>query len=189
MTPICVTISDELEEDEPAPEAAAQEPSPAPEQQANAFYYDAQRKEFLLKNHRGVWLSLTETGFKRHLRCAGFSSRVEEGERLSEVDIEILRIQNHCDVDYSGPLCGEDEGFHTKGSTRVLVTQSPTLVVPVAGKFPVITSLIDGLLGGDHQHGTTQVNVFLAWMKLAQTSLRSRKIQAAQVLALSLIHI
>lgn len=148
-------------------------------------YYESQRKEFLLKTRRGVWLLLNETSFKRHLKAAGFASKPPEGEILSEVDHEILRVQNECDVDYSGPLCGEEEGFHQKGSTRILVTQSPVLVQPVPGKFPTITALIDGLLGGDPDHGPTQCDVMLSWMKLALTSLMARQIQAAQVVAIA----
>jgi hypothetical protein len=148
-------------------------------------YYDRERKEFLIKNKRGVYLSLPETAFKRHLRAAGISTKAQDGAALSAADAHILDTQHHRDLAYSGPLCGRQMGFYEEGQTRFLVTESFTLPTPAPGHFATIRALIYGLLGGDAKYGKTQVDVFLSWMQLAQVALRAGRIQASQALAIA----
>ena len=148
-------------------------------------YYDRGQKEYLIQNKRGVWLSHTESSLKRHLKAAGVSTKPAEGEALSAADHHILDTQHHRDIQYSGPLCGRQMGFYEEGQTRFLVTESFTLPEPTVGGFPNLKALIHGLLGSDEKHGKTQMDVFLAWMQLAQVALRAGRIQASQALAIA----
>ena len=125
---------DEWPEDEPQAEPAPDDPQAQDEPPKIVSYYDRERKEYLIQNQRGVYLSLPETAFKRHLRAAGISAKPQEGAALSAADTHILDTQHHRDIAYSGPLCGRQMGFYEEGQTRFLVTESFTLPTPARGQ-------------------------------------------------------
>ncbi|MDB6135356.1 MAG: hypothetical protein JWM59_3599 [Verrucomicrobiales bacterium] len=163
---------------------AAPPDEPEDEQSLDSrYYYDSERKEYLVKNRRGVWQALSESQFKRLLRSEGFCTRAYGGSLISPVDKVILSIQNHHDIQYAGRLCGRKEGFYTFGQKRLLVTESFILPEPSNGDWPMLNAVISGLLGSDPLHGKTQVEVFHGWMKLAQAALRAERIQPAQAIA------
>ncbi len=174
-------------ENEPPPMTAADD-APPQERPGDSLiadsYYDAERREYLIKNRRGVWLSMGEAPFKRHLRSAGISCKTGEGQLLSGADQQILNIQHARDIQYSGRLCGKTEGFYTEGQTRFLVTESYHLPEIHAGEWPTLKAIISGLLSSD-AHEETQVQVFHGWMQTAQNALRAERIQAAQALAIA----
>lgn len=148
-------------------------------------WYDKEKKEYLLESKRGIYLSLSETSFKRHLKSFGYDCASRCDGALSEGDEIILEIQNRRDVAYVGPLCGKKKGFQQIGKVRCLVTESFELPEPKAGPYPNIEALILGLLGSDKEHGQNQMAVFHGWMQLAQKALRAGQIQAAQALAIA----
>ena len=147
-------------------------------------YYDAERKEYLIRNRRGVWLSLGEAPFKRHLRSAGISCKTGEGQHLSGADQQILNIQHARDIHYAGKLCGKKEGFYIEGQTRFLVTESYHLPELIPGDWPTLRAIITGLLSSP-EHEDTQIDVFHGWMQGAQNALRAARIQPAQALAIA----
>ena len=185
MIPPAATISSELPEDEPeAPQAAP--PSAQEATQAKIVsYYDCERKEYLTLSQRGVYLSLPEASYKRHLRAVGISSKPQDGGLLSAADRHILETQHERDISYSGRLCGRSAGFYEEGGTRFLVTSGLDLPAPAPGPFPTIKAIIHGLLGGDETHGKTQVHTFMGWLQVGQLALRARRIQAAQAMAIA----
>lgn len=190
MIPLA-TISDDLPGDKPdstspiTPSGDAAKPEDHPENSViTGSYYDGERKEYLMKNRRGVWLALGEAAFKRHLKSAGIPSKVQEGEVLSGTDRQILDIQHDRDIQYSGRLCGKKEGFYTEGQTRFLVTDSYHLPQTYPGEWPILNAIIGGLLGSN-AHGPIQMQVFHGWMQTAQVALRAGRIQAAQALAIA----
>ena len=149
-----------------------------------SFYYDSSRKEYLLKNSGGRWLALNETQFKRKLRAEGQSSKVPDGVDgmyISPVEAELLRVQDEDDVSFAGVLAGHREGFYEQNGTRFLVTESPSLIDPSAGDWPVLRTFLTGLLGGDDE----QPIVFMAWAKFAVKALRSSNRQPGQALVLA----
>ncbi len=148
-------------------------------------YYDAERREYLMKNQRGVWLPLTESQYKRHLRQAGITAKAMEGQTVSPADELILHLQHTRDIQYAGRLCGKTEGFYKEGRTRFLVTESFHLPEPSPGNWPNLRAVFQGLLGSDALHGQTQMDVFHGWMQTGQLALRAGRIQAAQALAVA----
>ena len=144
-------------------------------------YYESGRKEYLLKNLGGRWLSYNETQFKRRLRDQGLSPKVAEGANLSAVETELLRIQDEDDIHFAGLLAGHREGFYEQNGTRFLVTESPSLIDPSAGDWPVLRAFLTGLLGGDDE----QPIVFMAWAKFAVKALRFSNRQPGQALVLA----
>ncbi len=155
---------------------------PAADLPAFDMYYDAPRKEFLLKNGRGAWLSLTEAQVKKNLRDAGYRTSVQVNESLSPADTFLLNIRDRRDVDYSAPLAGYCEGFLEIGSTRVLVTQSPQFIDPAPGEWPTLTKLIENLLFDEQ---CDQRPYFFGWSKMAVESLRSGQLRPGQALAIA----
>jgi hypothetical protein len=180
-------ILDDLPGDEPQapPEGQQEAPAEAPLNPAIVSYYDCERKEYLTLSQRGVYLSLPEASFKRHLRAAGISPRAQDGDLLSPIDKHILETQHERDISYSGRLCGRPAGFYEEGGTRFLVTSGLDLPTPAPGPFPTIKAIIHGLLGNNETHGQTQINTFLGWLQVGQIALRARRIQAAQAMALA----
>ena len=172
-------ILDDLPDDE-------QEAAPAPQAPpAIVSYYDCERKEYLTLSQRGVYLSLPEASYKRHLRAAGISTKPRDGDLLSAADKHILETQHERDISYSGRLCGRSAGFYEEGGTRFLVTSGLDLPAPAPCPFPTIKAIIHGLLGSDETHGETQVHAFLGWLQVGQVALRARRIQAAQAMAIA----
>lgn len=147
-------------------------------------YYDSAKKEFLIKNEGGRWLSHGTDGFKRYLRKVGFSTKIPEGKPLSPAEEVMEAAINQRDVRYAGPLAGRAAGFYTEGGVRFLVTESPTLVEPVKGDCSIICGLLSGLVGHG-EHGPTQLAIATGWLKMSFESQRAGKRQPGQALALA----
>ncbi|MBA2742845.1 MAG: hypothetical protein H0U43_00765 [Chthoniobacterales bacterium] len=175
------TTPTELTADTVEPSA---KPSVTPSLFENAStYYDTGSKEFLRKNRRGVWLKLPSTDYKRVLRACGFSTKPQPGELLSAADHEILETQDKHDVAYAGPLAGYAEGFYEFGNHRVLVTNSPRLIEPIVGRWPILEQLLSNLfLVGA---GVEQLLVFYGWIKVGFESLRAGERRPGQALVMA----
>lgn len=149
-------------------------------------YYDAARKEYLIKNSGGRWLAHKEAAFRRILIYRGFSASKRDGEILTECEEEMLRVQDTRDVSFCGPLAGRAAGFYEELGTRFLVTESPRLVEPKPGEFPVIRAILRGLLAGeDEPHGARQLQLALGWLASAARNLYGGTRQAGQALVLA----
>ena len=153
------------------------EPEAPPAQREEPVYYDRHRKEYIVKNQRGVYQSLTESQVKKNLQSKGYSSKSIEGN-LSPLNEEILRIRDYCDVDFVGILAGHDAGFYD-GAQRLLITDSPTPVQAAAGDCPTIQNLLSQILGPE------QLPFFLGWLKFARESLLTKSFRPGQALAIA----
>jgi hypothetical protein len=145
------------------------------------FYYEKHSKEYLLRNQRKSWMSLSESQFKKELAHRGMNSCKEKGENVSEVDEFIINLRDTKDIDYSGPLAGYTSGFYEMNGFRVLVTESPQIIQPSVGDWPTLEKLIHGLLL-DENHDQ-QLYLF-GWLKLAYESLIAGYKRPGQVLAI-----
>jgi hypothetical protein len=154
-------------------------------------YYDAARKEYLMKNSGGRWLSHGESGFRRLLKSKGYSCALSKqerdaGESVSEVEKEMLRIQDTRDVNYCGPLAGRDSGFYDENGARFLVTESPRLISPTPGDWPVIRAVLTGLVAHRAElHGAMQLKLLLGWLASAVQSLYQKSRRPGQALVLA----
>ena len=114
----------------------------------SADYYDSGRQLFLVRNSGGRWLPYSVQAYCRILRSRGLKSKPVEGQSLSEIDIEILDVQNHRDVSYHGPLCGRNAGLIEENGQRFLVTEDMRLPEPEEGDWSTIRDTLKGLLLG-----------------------------------------
>jgi hypothetical protein len=62
-------------------------------------------------------------------------------------------------------------GCHEVNGRRILVTHSPKLIIPQAGKFPTITRLIETMLVSDEH---PQAEIFCAWLASSYAALLER---------------
>lgn len=148
-------------------------------------YYDSAKKEYLMRNDGGRWLSHGFDAFKRILRSLGISDKRPEGTLLSPADVWMNRIMNKRDVQYAGPLAGRAAGFYQEDGVRFLVTDSPVLRAPKAGQCPTIMNLLRELVGSDPAYGPLQLATLLGWLKMSLESLLAGKRQPGQALALA----
>jgi hypothetical protein len=149
-------------------------------------YYDAISKHYLIKNAAGRWLAHDLSSYKRILRSRGYRSKPPEGSGLSEIDIQILDVQNHRDVSYHGPLCGRNAGFYEGNGCRFLVTEDMQLPDPVKEDWRVLEQVLRGLLckNEDIETGEAQFHTFCGWVKSSVEALRVGREQQQQALAI-----
>ena len=143
------------------------------------IYYNSLTKDYIRRNPNGRWQAFGIRELTTRLVEAGLSRKVDEDTPLSECDIMRHRITDEHDVVWMGPVAGHREGFYEKNGIRYLVTNSPTLIEPQEGEWPVIHHLLFNLFG------ETQYPVFLAWLKIAASSLRSGNWSQQQALAIA----
>lgn len=150
-----------------------------PETKPESFYYEKYRKEYLLRNQRGAWLALCESQFKKELISRGIAGSKDKTQVLSEVDQKLIYLRGFHDIDYAGRLAGHDEGFYDMSGQRVLVTESPKIIPPVSGDWPVLRQLLEGLfVDGEHD----QMSYLMGWLKMAYESLCSHNYRPGQAL-------
>src|ERR1039457_4686488 len=99
-------------------------------------YYDIGRQNYWIKDHRNDYITINETSVKRHLRASGYSLKVRDGERLSDLETCLNSVQSVFNVAYAGPLAGYQKGPVQMCGQRILVTSSPKLIAPQPGPTP-----------------------------------------------------
>jgi hypothetical protein len=149
------------------------------------YYFDTGRKEYWTVNNRGGWINLNETQFKRILKQRGISPKVPEGIHVSPLDEQLIDIQQSCDVHYAGGLAGHRAGVYEMGERRILVTESPRIIEPVPGEWPMLRAVIDGLL---HDLQFDQRPYLLGWLKVSFETLQAREQRPGQALVLAGVH-
>ena len=144
-------------------------------------WYDISRKEYLVQDGRGVWMPQTEGQFRRHCKMHGISGRTIEGACHSPFDAFVTKLQRERGVDFAGPVAGyapdidEDSGF------RFLVTKGPRLIIPRAGDFPLMRTVLSNVLGDDE---SDQLTFFHGWLAVAVRALYAGRRAPGQALVL-----
>jgi hypothetical protein len=142
-------------------------------------YYDVGRKDYWIQNTRKAWITVNETGLKRQMRDCGYSAKVHDGERVSDLDQFLNVVQREFDVAYAGPLAGYQKGPVEMCGQRILVTSSPKLITPLSGTCPVFTRLLQNMFPD------IQLIYLISWLKVAYESLRAGHRRPGQVLVLA----
>lgn len=146
------------------------------------IYYDSSNRVFLIPNARGGWVQVNDTATSRELRRLDFSPRRSEFSYTSPVEDILSRIQKEQDVAYAGPLAGYSAGIREIAGRRILVTESPQIVTPCAGEWPLLKNLFEAMLA-DPEHD--QISYFLGWLKFARESLIQGVKRPGQALVLA----
>ena len=141
-------------------------------------YYNNATGKYVRQDTRGVWIGLSESSVRRHLKEAGFNDRRGFGLLTSELDSEITRVQLEHTVDGAMALAGYDQGIHEINGRRILVTESPTLIIPAPGNWPTIAAILERMFIAG---GIDQRPYLFGWLHVACSALRARQWQPGQV--------
>lgn len=140
---------------------------------AARFFYDGSRY-FL--DTRGQFVPMDCRSVERHLKAYGLPK-----EDVAPI-VNLIQCSQY--VNFSGPLAGYKRGVYEMNGCRVLATSSPRVPAAVPGQWDILKAVIKGLLE-DETHGSEQISIFLAWLKIARDSLTASRYRPGQVLALA----
>src|SRR5690606_38929588 len=76
---------------------------------------------FIFNAVEQMWMSRNESGMKRYLKSLGYSSKVESGDTISELDSILEKIQTLNEVSWAGTPAGYQMGVHDAPEGRILV--------------------------------------------------------------------
>jgi predicted RNA-binding Zn-ribbon protein involved in translation (DUF1610 family) len=144
-------------------------------------YYDAARKEYLVLNSEGTWLSYNENQYKRILRGRGLRASMPNNSNVSAIDLAILEVQDTRSLVYSGQLAGWPAGVHTPSAGRILVTRGPRVLAAIPGEWPHLRRFLETLLADN----PLQLPTLLGWLQIALTALRSSVFRPGQAVAIA----
>ena len=150
-------------------------------EKAKAFqiFYDSNRTSYWAPNSRDGWIMITTQDVRRWLKERGCRSEAKVKEKVSEIDSLLTSFQREFDVDYAGSLAGYRRGSYEIGGKRILVKDSPILIEPKPGNWPLLQGIIRNMIGPDQE-------VFLfGWLKIGFESLYSSKFRVGQALTLA----
>jgi uncharacterized protein DUF5906 len=139
-------------------------------------YYDDERGVYWVRDGRGDYMRLSETNVKRRLKDIGVNHQSLYGS-LSDIDRCLMEFQHNHRVDYAGPLAGFEKGLQVQGGKYTLVTSSPIVITPKAGKWQTLQALVENMLGN-------QADYLYCWLKIAFTCLHTKCHQPGQALAI-----
>lgn len=145
-------------------------------------FFDKGKKSFWITNSRGEWYEVPEASVKRHLQQAGYSNKKKNGDVLSALESKLVEMQDCRDVAYAGKLAGHNKGMVESCGNRILITESPRLIMPRRGEWPVLARLINGML----LHRDVDQRQFLfGWLQVAIGALLAGQIRPGQILVLA----
>lgn len=148
------------------------------------YYLENGRKDFLAPGEHGDWVLMARDGVSDYLVERGYSRATVEDEDgdalgLSEVRSCLQAIMSRQNVSYAAPLAGYNKGFYEINGHKILVTQSPKLVIPKKGEFPLLQGILTNLLREE------QLTYFYSWLHLSLQMFYARQWQPGQVLAIA----
>ena len=148
-------------------------------------YFYPPSEIFLVKNPGGRWLPLRKKSYEKILISRGLNHRTD-GQPMSDVDLEIIRVMMENDLSRHGPLCGKNAGFFESDGIRILVTEDMNLIEPRKGSMLTIKAVLYGLFqqSENQETGLAQMHTFLAWLKSSAEALRAGRQQQQQALAI-----
>lgn len=140
-------------------------------------YYEGARNRYWLQNDRSGWEPTDRGSVAMHLRMAGITARPAKGQIASAQDEVFARYQRSCGVAYAAPLAGYHAGVHMVKGQRILVTDSPNLIDPAQGEWPLLSKFFAPLFG-------EQLDWFFGWLQVAAQGARGINRRPGQTLVL-----
>ena len=163
------------------PEAHTSAPA-CPKTRLPDVYYYPTGKNYWRVDSNGRWFCVNEDSAKKYLISIGYNRKAPTEGALSMADTFLLRIQSEQNVDYVGPLAGYEAGPRQMNGRLVLVTNSPTLILPLEGKWPVTEKLLENMFVDG---AMDQRPYIYGWLKHGLESYSKQHWSSSQVLALA----
>jgi hypothetical protein len=145
-------------------------------------YYDCDRKHYWIQDDRGAWVSVNTDALRLKLRCLGASDKKNKTTGVSEIDKYLGELFTSRNVFYAGPVAGHRSGVIEQHGNRILVTNSPTLIIPTPGPWDNFSKMLTQLLG-DPEH--PQPDYFHGWLLMARRCLISGDFKPGQCLVIA----
>jgi len=143
------------------------------------IFYDPSRAMFWVPNSRDGWVTIKISDVRRILKEKGCRNETKGKEKVSEIDSLLTVFQREFDVDYAGSLAGHRRGVYDIEGKRIPVKDSPVLIEPRHGEWPLLKGIIRNMLGPDQE-------IFLfGWLKAGFEALYCGKFRVGQALALA----
>jgi hypothetical protein len=141
-------------------------------------------RNFYVKMDDDTYKELSVEAASGFLKEWGISSRPDT-QTTSPLDRAKNAIHNRHSVDWALALAGYQPGIiHLHGGKKVLITRGPSLLKPVPGEYPIITSFLDGLLrppqSPPQSPSEDQVVYFKGWAQQAVSHLYAGRIKKGQ---------
>ena len=138
----------------------------------NPIYFDG--RAYWRRESDGTFGQLCREDARLHLAVNGHSLRGSDGGP-SPADRALHHLQTVARVNYAGPICGRTPGLCHENGLNILVTRGPAPIVSKSGECPTITRFLGNLFGraSGNSLATTQVTVFIAWLKLGRLAIRN----------------
>lgn len=146
------------------------------------IYYQSTGPGYWVCDDAGIWISINETSARARVRGAGFAPDRRDALGNSEADNCLLRIQNSQNIAYAAPLAGYQAGHYQIHRRQVLVTESPRLIVPQAGQWPMLRSILEGMF--NDEKGDQRPYLF-GWLKRSLDCYRNGCWSPGQVVAMA----
>ena len=153
----------------------------------SSTYYADRNAKYYFRAANGDYLAANERDVARRLRALGLASSVDfkRGEKVSEVEEQLMEIQERNRVDYAAPIAGYRRGLLERGSDRILITQELKLLRPERGAWPTVRATLEGLFNGRGEDGRVtveQLPYVLGWLAIAMDGLYSGRPNKGQAL-------
>jgi hypothetical protein len=138
------------------------------------MYFDHHREKFwLTEADEKTWMMLASSGARSELIRLGIDRKLHD---------QILHsVKRHYNVQYSAPLAGYAVGIYTMFGKKILVTDSPILLQPARGPWPIMKRFLTNLFGSDLK----QLHVFYGWLRCAYESVRTGQPSQSQALVVA----
>jgi len=143
-----------------------------------AIYYQPQTQKYWRLDAQGKWIQLNQDSAMAFIISTGRSNKKDDSG-FSEASGCLLDVQSQQNLDYAGPLAGYNAGFYNINGANVLVTESPKLIVPKAGPWPLLEGILRGMFGDD------QIPCFYGWLKQSLNCYHSHRWSPGQALAMA----
>lgn len=146
------------------------------------IYYQSSGPVYWVQDRTGKWIGTNEASAKLRIKAAGFSAEIFDENHNHQVDNCVLGIQDSQNVAYAGPLAGRRAGLHEIHRKQVLVTESPRLIEPRAGRWPMLDGILEGMFN-DPQ--CDQRPYLYGWLKVSLQTLRTGVWSPGQVMGIA----
>lgn len=146
-------------------------------------YYAPQQKTYWRRDENERWMQVNEDSARKFVLTQGYENQPLPGDQIKEVEQCLLHIQERQNVDYSGPLAGYDAGVFDINHRQILVTESPRLIVPAPGEWPVLANLLENLFN-DPEHADQRPYLY-GWLKQGLEGYYNKRFVQGQVLAIA----
>lgn len=128
--------------------------------EALPVHYYADRSKWYGPNGQDGFSLLSASQAVSLIAEHGFNRSIKDPQGNTKADRAMLWLVQNRAVAYAGPLAGYPAGCHHIEGGRILVTDSPRLIEPKPGKWPVVKRLVETLLADESQ---PQVPAFYTW--------------------------